>query len=335
VSKRFLKDKVVVVTGASSGVGRAISRAAAAEGARVALIARGIDGLASTAREVEELGGESFTFALDLADASAVDNAGDRIAKRWGGIDVWVNNAMVSVFSPVAQMRPNEYRRVMEVNYLGTVHGTLAALEHMRRAGRGLIVQIGSALAYRSIPLQSAYCASKAAIRGFTDSLRSELVHEKSPIELMVLELPAVNTPQFETVRNRLGKHARPVGVIYQPEVIAEAFLYAVEHPSREMWIGWSTIKTILGQLFVPALLDRYLARNAWEAQLDDTLPRVAADNLDAPLAGDRGARGLFDAEAKTSSVQVWLRTHPQAAALGAAVLLAFGLFAGRKLASG
>jgi NADP-dependent 3-hydroxy acid dehydrogenase YdfG len=335
VSQRFLKDKVVVVTGASSGVGRAISRAAAAEGARVALIARGIDGLASTAREVEALGGESFTFPLDLADASAVENAAERIVKRWGRIDVWVNNAMVSVFSPAREMRASEYRRVMDVNYLGTVHGTLAALEHMRRAGRGLIVQIGSALVYRSIPLQSAYCASKAAIRGFTDSLRSELVHEKSPVRVMILELPAVNTPQFETVRNRLGKHARPVGVIYQPEVIAKAFVYAVAHPSREVWIGWSTIKAILGQLVIPGLLDRHLARAAWEEQLDDALPAPGADNLDAPLPGDRGARGLFDAEAKTSSVQVWLRTHPQAVAFGAVALLVAGVLVGRKFVGG
>jgi short-subunit dehydrogenase len=335
VSEPFLKNKVVVVTGASSGVGRALSRVAAREGARVALIARGIDGLSSAAREVEELGGESFVLPLDLADASAVDQAADRIAQRWGGIDVWVNNAMVSVFSPVAEMRASEYRRVMEVNYLGTVHGTLAALAHMRRKGRGLVVQIGSALVYRSIPLQSAYCASKAAIRGFTDSLRSELVHEKLPIEVMTLELPAVNTPQFETVRNRLGKHARPVGVIYQPEVIARAFLYAVEHPSRELWIGWSTIKTILGQLFIPGLLDRYLARAAWDEQVDEALPMPRGDNLDAPLPGDRGAHGRFDEEAKASSVQVWLRTHPQAVAFGAIALLVLGVVASRKLHGG
>jgi short-subunit dehydrogenase len=239
---------------------------------------------------------------------------------------------MVSVFSPVSEMCASEYRRVIDVNYLGTVHGTLAALEHMRRAGRGLIVQIGSALVYRSIPLQSAYCASKAAIRGFTDSLRSELVHERSPVRVTMLELPAVNTPQFETVRNRLGKHARPVGVIYQPEVIARAFLYAVEHPSREFWVGWSTVKAILGQLFIPGLLDRHLARAAWEQQLDEALPAPGVDNLDAPLPGDRGAHGLFDAEAKTSSLQVWLRTHPRAAVLGAVLLLTAGVVVGRRL---
>ena len=301
----------------------------------MALIARGIDGLAATASEVDALGGNSFVCPLDLADARAVDRATERIVSRWGGIDVWVNNAMVSVFSPVLEMRANEYRRVIDVNYLGTVYGTLAALRTMRRAGKGLIVQIGSALAYRSIPLQSAYCASKAAIRGFTDSLRSELVHEKSPIEVTMLELPAVNTPQFETVRNRLGKHARPVGVVYQPEVIAKAFLYAVEHPSREFWLGWSTIKAIVGQLFVPAVLDRHLARVAWEKQVTQELPLPLADNLDAPLRGDRGAHGPFDPEAKTSSIEMWLRTHPRSVALGALVLLAVGVAVGRKLVGG
>jgi short-subunit dehydrogenase len=261
-----------------------------------------------------------------------VDTAADHIVARWGRIDVWVNNAMVSVFSPVHEMHADEYRRVTEVNYLGTVHGTLAALRFMRAAGSGIIVQIGSALVYRSIPLQSAYCASKAAIRGFTDSLRSELLHEKSPIKLTTLELPAVNTPQFETVRNRLGKHARPVGVIYQPEVIARAFLYAVEHPSRELWIGWSTIKAILGQLFIPGLLDRRLARVAWDEQTTDALPLPGRDNVEAPLPGDRGAHGPFDTEAKTSSMELWLRTHPGAVALGAAALLVFGFALRRRL---
>ncbi|HEX6276351.1 MAG TPA: SDR family oxidoreductase [Polyangiaceae bacterium] len=332
MSSHFLQGKTVVVTGASSGVGRAIVRAAASKGARVALIARGLDGLSAAAREVDELGGQSMVCALDLADARAVDDAAARVVARFGGIDVWVNNAMVSVFSPVSAMFAEEYRRVMEVNYLGTVHGTLAALTHMRQAGGGVIVQIGSALAYRSIPLQSAYCASKAAIRGFTDSLRSELVHEKSAVEVTTLELPAMNTPQFQVVRNRLGKHARPVGTIYQPEVIAEAFLYAVEHPAREFWLGWSTIKAIVGQLFIPGPLDRHLARVAWHAQTTAALPAPSADNLDAPLPGDRGAHGIFDAEAKRTSVEVWLRTHPRAVTLGAVALLLGGLVGARKL---
>ncbi|HEY3494720.1 MAG TPA: SDR family oxidoreductase [Polyangiaceae bacterium] len=333
MSEHFLKHKVVVVTGASSGVGRAISRAAARQGARVALLARGIDGLNATAAEVQALGGESLVCRLDLGQASEVDAAAERIVAHWGGIDVWVNNAMVSVFAPIEKTQPSEYRRVLEVNFLGTVHGTLAALRFMRPAGSGVIVQIGSALAYRSIPLQGAYCASKAAIRGFTDSLRSELVHEESPIRVTTLELPAVNTPQFEMVRNRLGKHARPVGVIYQPEVAARAFLYAVEHPPRELWIGWSTIKAILGQLFLPGLLDRYLARAAWDEQTTDALPPPHRDNLDAPLPGDRGAHGPFDAEAKTSSAELWLRTHARALLFGAAALVMAGFAVRRSLA--
>jgi NADP-dependent 3-hydroxy acid dehydrogenase YdfG len=324
--------QVVVVTGASAGVGRAAAEAFARAGADVALLARGEERLGDAARAVEALGGRALALPVDVADERQVEDAASAVEAELGPIDVWVNNAMVSVFSPVSEMCASEYRRVIDVNYLGTVHGTLAALEHMRRAGRGLIVQIGSARVYRSIPLQSAYCASKAAIRGFTDSLRSELVHERSPVRVTMLELPAVNTPQFETVRNRLGKHARPVGVIYQPEVIARAFLYAVEHPSREFWVGWSTVKAILGQLFIPGLLDRHLARAAWEQQLDEALPAPGVDNLDAPLPGDRGAHGLFDAEAKTSSLQVWLRTHPRAAVLGAVLLLTAGVVVGRRL---
>lgn len=305
-----LRGQVVVVTGASSGVGRAITRECGAQGARVALIARGIDGLEGAARDVERRGGEALVLPLDLADAAAVSEAATSVVERWGRIDVWVNDAMVSVFSPVSEMRPEEYRRVMEVNYLGTVHGTLAALEVMRRQGSGLIVQIGSALAYRSIPLQSAYCASKAAIRGFTDSLRSELLREKSPIKLTMLQLPAVNTPQFDVVRNRLGKHARPVGTTYQPELIARAFVHAVRRPSRELWIGWNTVKAILGQRFIPGLLDWYLAHDAWEGQTTEDLPLPREDNVDAPLRGDRGARGAFDREARAFSAQLWARMH-------------------------
>jgi short-subunit dehydrogenase len=214
------------------------------------------------------------------------------------------------VFASIAETSADEYRRVTEVNYLGTVHGTLAALRHMRRRGSGLIVQIGSALAYRSIPLQSAYCASKAAIRGFTDSLRCELRHEKSAIRVTMLQLPGLNTPQFDVVRNRLGKHARPVPPYYQPEVVARAFLHALEHPPREMWIGWTTVAAILGQRLIPGLLDRYLAERAWSSQVTDALAPTSRDNLDAPLPGDRGAHGAFDADAKDTSLQAWLRVH-------------------------
>jgi NADP-dependent 3-hydroxy acid dehydrogenase YdfG len=307
---RHGSERVAVVTGASSGIGRAIARALGAQGARTALIARGLDGLRATAEEITALGGESLVLPLDLADADAVDRAADRVVATWGHIDVWVNDAMVSVFSPIRDMRAEEYRRVMEVNYLGTVHGTLAALRCMREGDAGQIIQIGSALAYRSIPLQSAYCASKAAVRGFTDSLRCELAHEHSGIRVTMLQLPAVHTPQFDGVRNRLGRHARPVGTIYQPEMIAQAVLYAIEHPAREMWIGWSTVKAIVGQHLIPGRLDRYLARIAWDGQTTAALPPTAADNVDRALPGDRGARGAFDHEARSWSSELWARTH-------------------------
>jgi short-subunit dehydrogenase len=315
---------VVVVTGASAGLGRAIARAFGREGARVGLVARTEEALRNAAEEIRAAGGEALVLPLDLADAGAVERAADEVAARFGGIDVWVNDAMVSVFSPVAQMGAEEYRRVTEVNYLGTVHGTLAALRHMRRRDAGVVVQIGSALAYRSIPLQSAYCASKAAVRGFTDALRCELLHDRSRVKVTMLQLPAVNTPQFEVVRNRLAGHARPVPPVYQPETIAEGVLYAAEKAPRELWIGWSALKAIVGQRVAPGLLDRYLARMAWDAQTTDLAPKPRQDNVDAPLPGDRGARGIFDRVARRTSVELWLRMHR--GALGAAAALAAGL---------
>jgi NADP-dependent 3-hydroxy acid dehydrogenase YdfG len=326
---RRFEGKAVVVTGASAGIGRAIARAFGRQGARVGLVARSEEALGNAAEEIRAAGGEALVLALDLADAAAVDRAADEVVARFGGIDVWVNDAMVSVFSPVARMRADEYRRVTEVNYLGTVHGTLAALRHMRPRDSGVIVQIGSALAYRSIPLQSAYCASKAAVRGFTDALRCELIHDRSGVRLTMLQLPAVNTPQFDVVRNRLDAHARPVPPVYQPETIAEGVLYAAERAPRELWIGWSTVKAIVGQRLVPGLLDRYLARMAWDAQTTDVAPKPERDNVDAPLPGDRGARGIFDRIARPASVELWLRMHRGALAAGAA--LAAGLVLSRR----
>jgi short-subunit dehydrogenase len=328
-----LAGKATVVTGASSGIGRAIARAFADEGANVALIARGADGLAAAAREVRARGGAALVLPLDVADATAVDRAAAEVASAWGGIDVWVNDAMVSVFSPIAEMTADEFRRVTEVNYLGYVHGTLAALRWMRARNEGVILQIGSALAYRSIPLQSAYCASKAAVRGFTDSLRSELIRERSRIAVTMLQLPAVNTPQFEVVRNRLSRHPQPVPPIYQPEVIAGAAVHAVLHPKREMWIGWSAAKAILGQRLIPGVLDRYLANHAWEAQETTKVPpghplKHDSDNVDGPLPGDRGAHGIFDDRARGRSTRLWARTHVgwslAAAGLSLAMLLAW-----------
>jgi NADP-dependent 3-hydroxy acid dehydrogenase YdfG len=332
-SNKRLNGKVAVVTGASSGVGRAIARAFGREGAKVALIARNRDGLHAAARELQAMGTEALVLPLDISYAQSVDDAANRTARKWGTIDVWVNDAMVSVFSPIDQMTAREFQRVTEVNYLGYVYGTLAALRHMRARNEGVIIQIGSALAYRSIPLQSAYCASKAAIRAFTDSVRSELIHQESGVAITMLQLPAVNTPQFEVVRNRLSGHPQPVPPIYQPELIAEATVKAALKPRREEWIGASTVKAILGQKLIPGALDRYLSRRAWDTQWTARLPpkhpeRHFDDNVERSLPGDRGAHGPFDFEAHEWSGTYWAGRHRGFIAAGAAAafLLAVAL---------
>ena len=326
-----LAGKVVVVTGASSGVGRAIARAVGARGARVGLIARNREALEHAADEIRALGGDAQVLALDVSDAGEVVAAAYEIVARWGAIDVWINDAMVSVFSPVTQMRPEEYERVTAVNYLGTVYGTIAALEHMRARDAGHIIQIGSALAYRSIPLQSAYCATKAAIRGFTDSLRSELIHDKSHIELTMLQLPAVNTPQFDQVRNRLPHRPQPVPPIYQPEVIARAVIDVIEHPVRERWLGWPAVKAILGQMLIPGLLDRFLAKQGYSGQQTDEPRRDRDDNVDWPLPGDRGAHGRFDSRSRSRDSEWWLREHLGGIALASAAVIAAGVAIARR----
>lgn len=333
-SSRRLEGKVAVVTGASAGVGRAIVRELAREGARVGLIARTVEALEAAADEVRRAGSDALVLPLDVSDADAVFAAAARVVDEWGQIDLWVNDAMVSVFAPVVETTPAEFRRVTEVNYLGYVHGTLAALRHMRPRGSGTIIQISSALAYRSIPLQSAYCASKAAARGFTDSLRSELYRERSPIKVIMLKLPAVNTPQFDVVRSRLPDHPQPVPPVYQPEVIARAAVYAALHPRREIWIGWNTVKALLGQRVIPGLLDRYLAKVAWDGQTTRSLPpghplEHSEDNVDAPLPGDRGAHGPFDHIARTASKTFWLRSNA-GALFGGALALSGALFLSR-----
>ncbi len=296
--------QAVVVTGASAGVGRAIVHRFARAGWRIGLIARDAEALDEVKREVEELGGSAVIATADVADAEAVFAAADTIKNDFGVIDVWINDAMVTVFAPVWQMAPEEFRRVTEVTYLGQVHGTMAALRCMRPANRGKIIQIGSALAYRGIPLQSAYCGAKHAIRGFTNALRTELIHERSAIQLTIMELPAVNTPQFDWARTHMSRQPRPVAPVVQPEVIAQAVFDAARHPRREYWIGLSTLKVILGNMVLPAFLDRYLAKVAFEGQ--ETAQAVSPDredNLLTPVHSLHGTRGRFGNEATDRAV--------------------------------
>ena len=305
--------QVVVITGASAGVGRALVRAYARRGARIGLIARGRAGLEGARRDVEELGGQALILPLDVADAAAVEAAASRVEDELGPIDVWVNNAMLSVFSPIMQTTPEDFRRVTDVTYLGYVHGTLSALRRMLPRDRGVIVQVGSALAYRGIPLQSAYCAAKHAVQGFMDSLYSELLHEKSGVKATMVQLPAVNTPQFRWVKSRLPNEAQPVPPIFQPEVIAEGILFAADHPRREFWIGWPTFKAIVGNTVVPGYADRYLAENGYDGQQTDVpLDRARPNNLWDPVdrAKDYGAHGVFDDGARSFSLQLWASTN-------------------------
>jgi NAD(P)-dependent dehydrogenase (short-subunit alcohol dehydrogenase family) len=324
-------DPVVVITGASAGVGRAIVHRFAQAGWRIGLIARDADALDEVGREVAQMGGTALTVPADVADPQAIFAAADRIAETLGPIDVWINDAMVTVFSPVWEMTPEEFRRVTEVTYLGFVHGTMAALRHMRPADRGHIIQIGSALAYRGIPLQAAYCGAKHAIRGFTNSLRTELDHEGSRIRLTMMELPAVNTPQFDWARTHMPRQPRPVAPVVQPEVIANAVYQAVRHPRREYWIGFSTLKVILGNMLLPAWLDHYLARVAFSGQ-ETRQPVTAerADNLMTPVRSLHRTRGRFGAEAQDRAVIVdgpVARVMPLA--VGALAVLAVGLLIG------
>jgi NAD(P)-dependent dehydrogenase (short-subunit alcohol dehydrogenase family) len=301
-----LSQSTVVITGASAGVGRATALRFARAGAHLALIARDREALDVVRGEVEGLGGTAMVVPLDVADADAVFAAADAIAAERGGIDIWINDAMVTVFSPVWQITPEEFRRVTEVTYLGFVHGTMAALRHMRPRNRGTIVQVGSALAYRGIPLQSAYCGAKYAIRGFTDSLRTELIHTNSAVALTIVELPAVNTPQFDWARTHMPRQPRPVAPVVQPEAIAEIIFRAALDPKREYWLGLSTLKAILGGMVLPAFLDRYLAKNVFGAQETKTpVSPSRRDNLMTPVAGFHRARGRFGDEAANSVIAV------------------------------
>jgi short-subunit dehydrogenase len=305
------RKEVVVVTGASAGVGRATARAFARRGASVGLVARDAHALQATCRDVEALGGKAVMCVADVAHASEVDSAAAMIEDRLGAIDIWVNNAMVTIVSPVAQLKPEEVHRVTEVTYLGTVYGTLAALRYMRARNCGTIVQVGSALAYRAIPLQAPYCGAKFAIRGFTDALRSELLHDGSRIHVTMVQMPALNTPQFDWCRTRMPREPQPVPPIFQPEVAARAIVWAAHHRRREILVGAPTMKEVWLHKFMPGLLDRYLARFGYSSQ-ESAVPVAAdrQDNLFAPVPGDFGAHGRFDAESRPASIELWLTTH-------------------------
>jgi NADP-dependent 3-hydroxy acid dehydrogenase YdfG len=311
------RNDVVVVTGASSGVGRAAARAFASRGAAVGLVARGSDGLEGAVKEVEAEGARAVADQVDVAMAEA---AAARVEEQLGPIDVWVNNAMTSVFAPLSEITAEEFRRVTDVTYLGVVHGTMAALRRMLPRDRGTVVQVGSALAYRSIPLQSAYCGAKHAIRGFTDSLRCELIHDRSKVRLTMVQLPALNTPQFDVVLSRLPRKAQPVPPIYQPEVAAEAIVWAAEHPRREVWVGATTLATIAADKVAPGLLDRYLGKTGYDSQqTDEAADPHRPSNLWEPVPGDLGTHGDFDRRAHPRSFQVWATTHRGLVALAGA----------------
>jgi NADP-dependent 3-hydroxy acid dehydrogenase YdfG len=324
-------SSVAVVTGASAGVGRATAVAFARKGYAVGLIARGEEGLQAAAREVREAGGRPLVLPCDVSDAEAVDAAAARAEDELGSIDVWVNAAMAAVLAFVHETDPADLRRVTDVCYHGAVHGTMAALKRMRPRDRGVIVQCGSTLAYRAIPLQASYCAAKFAIRGFTDSLRTELLHEGSGVRVTMVQLPGLNTPQFTWVRTTLRRHPRPVPPVYQPEVAAEAVVHAAEHPRRELWAGATTPVFILGNHLAPWIGDRYLARTNVDAQqTDEPLDPSRPDYLYAPL-GDRGSHGPFDAEARPRSVQLTLAKRRRALLAAAGVATIAGAALARR----
>jgi short-subunit dehydrogenase len=321
--------RVVVVTGASAGVGRACVRAFAEDGADVGLLSRDEGRLQSAKREVEERGGRASIYAADVSNADAVEEAARHFERELGPIDVWVNNAMTSVFSPAKDMRPEEYRRVTEVTYLGYVYGTLAALHRMLPRDRGTIVQVGSALAYRGIPLQSAYCGAKHAVQGFTESVRSELYHDHSNVWITMVQMPALNTPQFGWVKSRLPRKAQPVPPIYQPEVAATAVVWASKHRRRELVAGSSAAKAIIGDKVMPGVLDHLLASEGYESQQYDG-PRDPdrPDNLWQTVPGDYAAHGDFDARAKPHSRLLWLDMHRNQLAVAASGAALAGLTA-------
>ncbi|MEO8714258.1 MAG: SDR family oxidoreductase, partial [Acetobacteraceae bacterium] len=327
--------RTVVVTGASAGNGRAIARAFADAGCDVGLLARDAGRLAAAAGEVEARGQRALAVPTDVSDPDAVERAAEQIERALGPIDVWVNDAMVTVFAPVHEITPEEFRRATEVTYLGTVYGTMAALRRMRQRGKGSIVQVGSALAYRAIPLQAPYCGAKFAIRGFTDSLRTELMHDKIPISLCMVQLPAVNTPQFDWALTKMPRKAMPVPPIYQPEVVGRAVVFAAFHPRREIWLGLPAWKAIVANKIAPGLLDRFLARTGFSGQMrDEPTGPDAPSNLFETVPGRQGAHGSFDRQARNYAATLWATENRGVLAAGAAALgaLCVGLACRRRV---
>jgi len=301
---------VVVITGASAGAGRATAREFARRGYSIGLIARGLGRLHATRDEVESLGSRAVVLPADVADEREVESAADRAERELGPIDVWVNSAMATIFAPVASITPEEFVRATQVTYLGAVWGTMAALRRMRTRNRGVIVQVGSALAYCSIPLQAPYCGAKHALRGFTDSVRTELLHEGSRIHVTMVQLPALNTPQFEWCRSRMPRRAQPVPPVFQPEVAAKAIVWAAEHRRRELYVGWPAVKAILGTKLAPSYADRLLAKAGFEGQqTSEPDSGRRPDNLFEPVPGEYSAHGRFDS-ARPFSFQLWMNTH-------------------------
>jgi short-subunit dehydrogenase len=304
-------SKIVVVTGAGAGVGRATVEEFARRGYDVALLSRDEARLEAAAAAVRQHGVRALPISTDVADADAVEAAAAKIEEALGPIDVWVNVAMATVFAPVSKLTAKEFERGTRVTYLGQVHGTMAALSRMRSRNRGTIVNVGSALGYRSVPLQSIYCGAKFAIRGFTDSLRSEIIHDKLNVHLTMVDLPAVNTPQFDWALNKMGKKAKPVAPIYQPEVPAKAIFFAATHQRREIWVGYPTVRAILANRIAPGLIDKYLAKAGYSGQLThDPIGPDAPANLFEPVLGDYGAHGRFDGRSKTGSWEMFSDRH-------------------------
>jgi NAD(P)-dependent dehydrogenase (short-subunit alcohol dehydrogenase family) len=329
------RAKVIAITGASAGVGRATAQAFARLGCKIALLARGDVGLRAAALDVVALGGTPLVIAADVSDAAAMEDAADRIEGELGPIDVWINNAMVSEYAPVWQMTPEEFAHIIDVTFLGQVYGTMAALKRMRPRDAGVIVHVSSALAHRSIPLQSAYCAAKHAVYGFVESLRTELIHSGSRVRVSMVSLPGVNTPQFDWTRNKTGHEVRPVGPIYQPEVAAKAIVFASEHDRKDVLVGWPTVESVVAERLGSSMLDYYIADAAWNGALEETAAVERQDNFWRPVERDAGAHGRFDAEARSRSWQLWANINRRliaTVAIGAGVLMAYATHRQRQL---